>query len=272
MKKTIEIDSYNPYEKHFPNRKLVNIETLKLMKFLRQNEIDVIVKPKDGRPVEYLFHKGVSEWFNDPVFMAAFNFTTPIVGTLIANFIQKLIDKNKNTISSNASSNIFIVNTSDNTIKSLNNRNLSHGERRDLDTKRQTKAKEFEKCLDEKSPYHNLPTPIFYEHKPKIIGWCRLLVDDIGIKIEDSHVVDKNIYRKIKEGKIKGGSLTGIAEKTKCNICSKSYIDCEHISGEEYEGISCTNSILKSTHIEFSLVKKPVNEQAIISIVENQRH
>jgi hypothetical protein len=62
MHQVIEIDSFNPYENRFPNRKLVDNDTLKLIKILRQQGITVTVRPDNGQPLQYLFRKGVSEF------------------------------------------------------------------------------------------------------------------------------------------------------------------------------------------------------------------
>jgi hypothetical protein len=40
----------------------------------------------------------------------------------------------------------------------------------------------FDKCFEIKSPYEDFPTPVFLEHKPKIVGWCWLWSDDDGLK------------------------------------------------------------------------------------------
>jgi len=201
-----------------------------------------------------------------------FSIASSVIGGLLTNFIQKQMEKKDNVVSPNALTNIYITDNSQNTTVNLENIPLLNSGKTDLKAKRKKIAKQFEECFDQKSPYKDLPTPIFYDHKPKIIGWNRIEIDDFGIRIVDSHIIDKNVFRKIEQGKITGGSVTGIAEKTECSICKSDYVACEHIAGETYNGIDCTNSIIRVVPIEFSLVKRPVNEQAVIEIVKNQRN
>jgi hypothetical protein len=41
-------------------------------------------------------------------------------------------------------------------------------------------------------------------------------------------------------------SVTGIAKKTECSICKKSYIECNHVAGNEYDNKSCYNTIIET--------------------------
>lgn len=122
-------------------------------------------------------------------------------------------------------------------------------------------------CLKVKSPFLGLPFPIFLDHQPIIIGWCRLEEADKGLEIQKGIITDKNIYKKIQQGKYKGGSVTGIAKKSTCSICNIDYADCNHISGKKYNGKSCNNYIVEADLIEVSIVKEPVNSQALIKLL-----
>jgi len=111
-----------------------------------------------------------------------------------------------------------------------------------------------------------LPTPIFLEHKPKIIGWCRLKATHTKLEFDDSIILDKKVYKKIKDNKIKGGSLTGIAEKSICSICKTDYVLCNHIAGQIYDGQDCINEIHEASIVEVSLVKEPINKECLVSL------
>ncbi len=90
------------------------------------------------------------------------------------------------------------------------------------------------------------------------------------MEIERCKIVDKTIFRKINKGKIKGASITGIAEQSKCSICNSNYVECNHIVGEIYDGIACKNSIEKATIVELSLVKTPTNPECLVSIKQQE--
>lgn len=106
MKKTIEIDSYNPYDSIYPNRKVVTREILILIKTLRAEGYKVIVKPNDNRPIEYLLKKGATNFLADPVNLLIISIPINIVTGLITNWILKIYD-NKKIPKSN---NVLIVN------------------------------------------------------------------------------------------------------------------------------------------------------------------
>jgi hypothetical protein len=121
--------------------------------------------------------------------------------------------------------------------------------------------------LKTKSPIPVLPFPILLEHKPLIIGWCRLQETGKGLEIEKGVITDKNAYRKLQQGKFKGASVTGIAKKSICSICESNYVECNHISGETYDGVSCSNRIIEADLIEVSIVKQPINVQTFVKLL-----
>ncbi|PSL42396.1 hypothetical protein CLV51_11334 [Chitinophaga niastensis] len=269
MRRYIEIDSFNPYEKYFPNRKLVDKDTLTLIKLLREDGHDVIIKPRNDIPVQYLFKKGILEFFTNPFYAYLSSIPTGIVLNLISDYLKKKLERKPEVTKKEIYNNIIIIDNSKNIFSNLDGKNFTKGEQIDLKKKKEKIQANFGQCLDLRSPYPNLPTPIFYEHKPRIVGWSSIIVDDMGIKIKDSQIIDKNIFRKIETGKIKGGSMTGIAEKSVCSICGSDYVNCNHIAGEKYNNNDCINHIEKATGVEFSLVKNPINPECLVSIVKN---
>lgn len=257
----IEIEFFNPYEAIFPNRKLVTRDALRLIKTLRSEGYDVIVKPNDNRPLEYLFKKGDVSFLSDPIVQLLISVPTGIVAGLITNWIQKKVDKEKD------STNVIIINNSNNTIVNSYNKNVPKGVLKDSKKKRKSYAKSIEKCLTKKSPIPGLPFPILLEHKPIIIGWCRLTETDFGLEVEKGIITDKNVYRKMQNGKYKGGSVTGIAKISTCNICNSNFAECNHISGEHYDGQECINTIVEADLIEVSIVKEPINTKTFIKLL-----
>ena len=80
----IVIETFNPYEAAFPNRLLVDRDTLRLAKYFRQNGFEVTIKGQDNIPVEYLSRKGIGDLFTDPIFIT-------IATTILANVVSDLI-------------------------------------------------------------------------------------------------------------------------------------------------------------------------------------
>src|SRR6478752_120969 len=95
--KKIKIDTFNPYESRFPNRKLITRDTLILIKHLRSEGYEIIIEPEDDKPLEYLYKKGFSEFFADPVNIFLAGIPITIITNIISNQIQKILDK-KETI------------------------------------------------------------------------------------------------------------------------------------------------------------------------------
>lgn len=258
-KRKITIDTFNPYESRFPNRKLITRDTLLLVKCLRSEGYDIVIEPNNGRPIEYLYKKGISEFFADPVIIMLMGVPIGVVTNIISNQIQKLLDKEK--VFNKKNINIKIDN-------SINNY-YYNGELQDKDnckviTKNREELKdEFQKCFEIKSPYDKLPTPIFLEHKPKIVGWCRLWTNDTGLRTE-MKIFDEIARRRISQNRLNGLSVTGIATKTECSICKSDIVSCNHIPGEKYEGVKCLNKIFNTDYVETSLVKAPINSKCLI--------
>lgn len=257
----IEIDSFNPYDSLYINRKVVNRDVLILIKTLRAGGYDVVVKPKDSRRLEYLFKNGVTSFLADPANQVIITIPLGIISGLITNWIQKQFDKKKE------SNNIIIIDQSTNIITNSFNKTITKGQVEDTKKKRKIIANNYKKCLKTKSPFLGLPFPILLDHKPIIIGWCSLEETDIGLEIQKGIITNKNAYRKIKAGVYKGGSVTGIAKISTCNICNADYTSCNHIAGKKYKGKSCHISIIDADLIEVSVVKEPVNTKAILKLI-----
>lgn len=267
MSDKILIDSHNPYEFWFPGRKFVGRDTLRLIKYLRQAGHEVVVKPDDGKPFEYLFQKGIKDIFSDPIYIQLIAAGSTLITTLIANAIQKVIDGSKKK--SLAEKNIVI--NINNVYYNIDGQKILEGGVKDKKKKYKKLQEGFQNCLSMSPPYPSLAVPILLEHKPVIVGWCSLQYTIEALEIRNSKILDKNVLRKIEKGKIKGASMTGVAMKAICSICERDYVDCIHISGEVYEGSHCMNDIHEAIPIELSFVKEPVNTACILEIVRANR-
>jgi hypothetical protein len=258
--KDIEIESFNPYESIFPNRKLINFDTILLIKMLRKEGYNVIVKPNDGTTPEYLFRKGAIEFLSNPINALIVNVNINIACNLIASWIQGAYKKEK------PSHNIFIIDNSQNKIVNVYERTISKQDFLNKKKKRESMVISFQECFKMKSPIPGLPTPIFLEHKPIIIGWCRLKNNE-NLEVEKGQITDEKIYEEMKKGIYKGFSISGIAEQTICSICNSNYLNCNHVGRRKYNGKICSNSISVKELIEISVVKEPINNKAVFKLL-----
>jgi len=257
--KIIRIDSFNPYETRFPNRRLITRDTLIIMKLLRSEGYRVIVEPENEQPLQYLYKKGTAQWFADPVNILFFSIPLTILTNLIVNQIQKLIDGKGNKPTPNI--NITI----DNSIHTYNylGEAQPEGNTKRISLERKALKEGFDRCFEARPPKTAFPTPIYLEHKPKIVGWCRLWESDKGLESE-GFILDKVVKRRISQKRLNGASVTGIASVTECSICNFNYLECNHIAGEDYDGKHCFNTIKETTFVETSIVKEPINKECIL--------
>lgn len=258
-KKIVKIDTFNPYESRFPNRKLITRDTLLLIKYLRAEGYEIVVQPENDQPIEYLYKKGVTEFFANPVNLVLIGIPISIITNIISNKIQKLLDKKESVNKTNL--NIQI----DNSINIYNylGESQNKNNKKIIEKKRKELKGGFDKCFQIKPPNDKYPTPIFLEHKPKIVGWCTLWSDDIGLKSEGI-ITDKIIRRRISQNRLNGASVTGIATKTECSICNLDFVYCKHIPGNNYSGKKCHNTIIETDFVETSIVKAPINSECLL--------
>lgn len=260
MNRTVEIELFNPYQAVYPDRNFVSRNILILIKILRSEGYIVKIKSNNEKLLEYLSQKGFSDFLTDPANLLIATAGSTIATTLITNFIQKLIDKKKQ------SQNVFITNNVTNVIINAHSKPTSKNEIEDAKRKRKKLIESFGNCLKIKSPYANLPWPILKNHKPVIVGWCRLQETEIGLELVDGIITDKDFKRKLDKGKYKGISITGIVKFSSCNICKLQYVDCNHLAGEFYDGVECLNYVFEEEIIEVSIVKEPVNKVGLLKL------
>jgi len=257
----IIIDSFNPYENRFPNRKLITRDTLILVKHLRLDGYEVIIKPENNQPIEYLFKKGFEDFFSSPIMLTFYGISINIISNLISNKIQKIIDGNSNVNPSN-----ITYNTDNSTnIYNFFGEEISKENLNQIEKNRKNLQDEYKKCFEIKPPNLELPVPIFLQHKPNIIGWCKLWMDNNCI-MADGMIIDKTVKRRISQKRLKGASITGIATKSICSICKSNFVDCNHIPNVNYNGKICYNSILESEFVEMSIVKEPINTACLFGL------
>lgn len=129
----------------------------------------------------------------------------------------------------------------------------------------------YKKSLSVKSPKPDkLPYPIYLEHTHKIVGWGNIPPIKDKLLVSPLEITDSATKQKMQKGEIKGLSVGGIVKQSECSICKQDYTKCNHIAGKRYGSKKCTNYITAIDLVEISLVKEPVNPEAIIKLKTNQ--
>lgn len=267
MKGRIEIEAFNPYENRFPNRKLITLESLILIKYLRSEGYEICVLPNNKVSIEYLFKKGVRDFLSDPLNIVLIQIPIGIATSLMANYIQELIAKKLNYKAGSRikinSENITLIHS--NHFFDIHGIKITKNIYNSKINNHKKKAEKFNKFISLNSPFFEYPAPIFLEHEPVIVGWCTLYVDETGLRTEGV-ITNEIIKRRVSQGRYKGASVTGIAKVTECSICKENFINCNHIAGQIYNDKECTNKILEADFIEMSLVKEPINQNCVIGL------
>jgi hypothetical protein len=109
--------------------------------------------------------------------------------------------------------------------------------------------------------------PIYLEHTSRIVGWGSVAVDDEALRVKNALITDKEACRQLDNDELKGFSIAGLVHNAICSVCNAQYVDCNHITGNTYDGVACLVHILGIDLAEVSLVKNPVNIAAVIEKV-----
>ncbi|MCD9500382.1 HK97 family phage prohead protease [Photobacterium carnosum] len=252
----VEIDAFNPYEAKFPNRTVITREELHLIKVLRQQGFDYKIRSKYNEELYILSQKNFESLLVDPMFLTLFNIGTGLITALIYDLIKGKVEiKDK----------LFIKNK-DGEVFNYEGQSLDKEVINNITNKMLTSQKEYKTTLLSHSPYANLPFPVHLEHTPKVIGWCNLFEDEVGLRVDPCKVTCPETWERIQSGDLKGMSIGGLISKSKCTVCGSDYRNCNHISGNKYDGIECINEIHKFDLAEVSIVKNPTNSLCNISL------
>lgn len=265
------IQAFNPHEATHPGHKAVCEETLTLIKLLRDQGHRVVVEPDDGRPLEYLFRKGFSQFFSDPLVIGfGLGVASSVVATLITsgvNWIWQHRRREHIVMSAPKFTNIVLKNTADESLFSYTGEPLDPTEMKRLLSSAWQSREAFHRAAHYRSPYPQLKVPIFLEHTAQLVGWCDLAYDEGRLHSEHVYISDRIARNKVERGELRGMSLTGFAQESLCSVCRSSYIECNHISGVTYDSVPCHNAIMRATLINVNLVAKPVNQDCYMQMM-----
>lgn len=106
--KVIKIKSQNPYNFLYPDRKIVTLDTLNIIKEFRNDSYKVIVLPEDDRPVTYLFQKGLNEFFTQyPLYVFLLDLPASLAMGLLTNKVERILSNKREKKNTNGI-NIFL--------------------------------------------------------------------------------------------------------------------------------------------------------------------
>lgn len=267
-KSIVIIKSYNPYEARYPNRRVISRPALHLMKSLRTQGYKVIVEPDDGRKLEYITQKGTTELLRDPLLLFLLNIPISlfagILGAWIYDELKRLRLKQKPSQISNL---VIEIDKHGKSLRySQDGESITDARFREILKLMERIKRDYRTSLMEVPPDPALPYPIYLEHTGKTVGWAQLKMTSRGLKAAPAKIIDDETWKRIENGELKGLSISGLVRRSECSVCEQDYTECNHIAGKTYDEAKCTNRILEIDLCEISIVKKPVNPHAILSM------
>ncbi|MFZ0887845.1 MAG: hypothetical protein WA005_05275 [Candidatus Binataceae bacterium] len=258
----VRIRAFNPYAHDPANRHLITRDTLQLIKRFRAAGYKVVVEPEERGQPDYVFRKGVVEFLQQPLVLLLVGIPVQVVAAMITEWILAELRGGTRP----PETNIVLERTEEGTTLHFNHR----GEKID-DAQFRRVMNLFDKVSETESvpsqpvsPSPEFPLPLYLEHTNKIIGRCRLVPADGGRTLVDAEVFDPETKRRMDAKDLKGFSIAGVVKQSTCSICGGSYRECDHLTGKIYNGEECTNRIEKSELTDVSVVKEPINPEAVI--------
>jgi hypothetical protein len=256
MPKHVVIESFNPYEARFPKRTVISREELHLIKTLRANNIDYEINTPYKDKIFILSQKNFETILNDPIFLTIYTISLNV----LAGFIVNAIGKNK------TSKNKIYIKNKHGEVFNYEGTPIE-GEVIKSVTKSMISVQQgFADSLSVATPFKDLPVPVHLEHTPKVVGWCNLVMDNHGLKVDPMKVTCDETWSRIRNGILKGFSIGGLISESKCTICDSNYVDCNHITGCTYSDEECLCQITEFDLVEVSIVKSPAQPLAGINV------
>lgn len=261
----ISVQSYNPFEHLYPNRKVITREHLDFIKKLRSEGYDVQIKPSEISKLHFITRKGEWDFLSDPLFIYTSNAFLTIVLNILSNWIYDKINSRKKTaihpkiiIESRDGDKVFRYSLTGELIDEKMFKNImNHLEEKESINKT---------LINLKTDDNEYVWPIFLNHTNKHIGWAKVWDDEIGLATS-AKIFDMKVFEKIESGELKGLSITGIVNDSECSICGNDYTECNHIGQKVYDGSKCTVNLKEIDLCELHVVETHVNPLAKIQYV-----
>ena len=262
----IHFRSYNPYESLYPGLRVVSRDTLHLIKALRARGYSVVVEPDDGTKLTYLAEKGLHEVLSDPIWLYVIGIPTSLFLNLIATWVSSTLNRPATTEEVDV---VVEFDEGGNRARySQSGRPISEERFKSILLGLETRKRNFEESRKVASPQAEYFLPIHLEHTGKVVGWAKGFVFDeenMSIAIDTAKILDDETWKRIIFGELIGFSIAGIVSSATCLICNREYVECNHVSGQNYDGQECTVRVT-ILPAEVSIVRDPVQPAARIKL------
>lgn len=267
----VRVQSHNPYEARFPGRRVVSRDALHLIKDLRARGASITVKPEDGTKLNWFTRKGFEEVFC-PVVIQALDVTKDVVVGVLSAWLFSRLERLKRAgvvREQPGSLPVFVqerkgANTQ---FYRLDGSPVNEADVRAEFAAARSSAEEWGRALTLKSPNpEEFPAPIFLEHTSRVVGWAAPTVDDRGLRVK-TWLQDDETRDRVQKWELRGFSVGLLVHESVCLICGSDYVDCNHVSGREYDGKRCGVNLNGIDLAEVSIVKEPINPLAIIETI-----
>jgi hypothetical protein len=221
----VVIDTFNPYSARYPNRRVLSLHGLFLYKLLRQQGIDVRISGNPQHEVNYLITRGLEDWLSNPVNLLLVGVPLQIACGWLANALPKLGKRHRQP------TDVLLELDEDGkgAHYTCQGTPLTDAQFTSLLTAMNDRRHNHAHAGRIPIPYPDRRTPLFLEHTGRVVGWAKVVLDDVGLKVDDAVVTDAETMRRIKDGSLKGFSIGGLVRQAKCSNCGGSFIECEHI-------------------------------------------
>jgi hypothetical protein len=235
------------------------------MKEFRARGYEATVGIDDGMKLEYVKKAGLRELLSDPVYVTILGMPLSVALDIVSSYLYDLM-KRRPTGEALELQETDIVMEFDEAGKKLRyghrGNPISDERFASLLESLDERARRYDESQQRVPADPNRPVPIYLEHAGKIVGWGRVTVDDTGLKVEDAQFTDDETSARIESGELKGFSIGAVVRRSRCSICDKDYVSCNHVGGREYDGVQCRVHLDELDPAEISIVKDPVQPLA----------
>jgi len=254
--------------------RLVSQPALELIKALRSKGYSVIVEPNDGSKIEYYIRKGEIDLLQDPLLLKLIEIPIAIFTSVVSAWLYDRWRRREGKNSTahepkaNEESKLVVVVQKEREVFYYNHSGLRIDKARaeaifDLQGQQ---AKTLSAMRIAESPYPDMPFPICLEHTNRVVGWANLREEPRGLLASPAIITDSETWERVERGELRGFSIAGAVRDSQCSICGGDYAECNHISGLDYEGQVCVNTIRDVDLVEVSIVGDPVNQRCMINL------
>jgi len=258
--------------------RLVSQPALELIKALRSEGCLVVIEPDDGSKIEYYIRKGALDFLKDPLFLVLVGIPIAFfVNIASAVFYDRWLKKRpvspSGIVESPQQSNLVVEvqGPGESFYYDHNGLRIELDRAREAVTLLGQQAAVLSAMRTAESPYPDMPFPICLEHTSRIVGWANLREDEKGLLVSPGVISDRETWSRIERGELRGFSIAGAVRESQCSLCNADYAECNHISGLDYEGRSCSNIIRDVDLVEVSIVEEPINPGCLVNLLKNYK-